>query len=93
MNNTNLQLTIRGLDARTKVALVNKAKQQGMSLNRYALQALKQSAGLSDTNGRYRELRFFFNNHHIDYADTQAVEDALAWADRASVEKQQRERL
>ena len=92
MNDSNLQLTVRGLDAQTKQALVNKAKQQGVSLNRYALQALKQSAGLS-TNGRYRELKQFLDDHHIDHADAQAVEETLAWADRTSIDKQQREQL
>lgn len=92
MNDSNPRLTIRGLDIQTKQALVSNAKQQGVSLNRYALQALKHSAGLSSTAGR-EELKQFLDAHHIDRADAQAVEDALAWADRGSIEKQQHEQL
>lgn len=86
MNDSSLQLTIRGLDAWTKQALVNKARQQGVSLSCYALQVLKQSAGLSGTKGRYRELKQFLDDHHIDHADAQAVEKALTWADHISVD-------
>ena len=93
MDNSNLQLTIRGLDTQTKQALVNKARQEGVSLNRYALQALKHSAGHTSTTARYKELRQFLDMHYIDHADAQAVENALVWADRASIEKQQREEL
>lgn len=93
MTHTNIQLTIRGLDAKTKQILVNKARQQGISLNRYALRALQESAGLASKNGRYNELRLFFNTHHIDRHDSQTLEDALDWADRMSIEKQQNEQL
>ena len=92
MNNA-LQLTIRGLDTQTKQVLIKNAKQQGVSLNRYVLYAIKRGAGISDINSRSDKLKNFLDDHHIDLADAQAVEDALNWADRTSLDKQQREQL
>lgn len=92
MNNA-LQLTIRGLDTQTKQVLIKNAKQQGVSLNRYVLDAIKRGAGISDINSRSDKLKNFLDDHHIDLADAQAVEDALNWADRTSLDKQQREQL
>ncbi len=91
--NDALQLTIRGLDTQTKQVLVKKAKQQGVSLNRYVLYALKLGAGISASNDRYDKLKNFLDDHYINPADVQAVEDALDWADRTSLDKQRREQL
>lgn len=91
MSNTTLQLTIRGLDATTKDALVRKAKRQGMSLNRYALKALRHSAGLDDGEQRYQAIKQFLATNHMSKADKQAFDEALAWSDKASLEKQRRE--
>lgn len=55
--NTSNQITIRGVDARTKKRLSDRARQRGMSLNAYNLELLKQNAGTSDvatTNGLER---------------------------------------
>lgn len=91
MNNTTLQLTIRGLDPKTKDALIKKANQQGLSLNRYALQALQKSAGIDDSDNRYRALKEFLNTHSMHKADKKAFDEAIAWSDKASIEKQHQE--
>lgn len=91
MNNTSLQLTIRGLDKQTKDALSKKATQQGMSLNRYALKALKQNAGMDDNEAQYLALKQFLNSHQMNKADKIAFDDAISWADTASIEKQIKE--
>jgi len=49
MNHPTLQLTIRGIDPKTKNALVKKASQQGLSLNQYAIKALQNSIGTMTT--------------------------------------------
>ncbi len=91
MNDSNLQLTVRGLDARTKEALMKKASQQGVSLNRYALKALQQSAGVEDSKTRYLKMKQFLSANKIDHQDIVAIDEALAWSDNASLEKQSRE--
>ncbi|HUD07408.1 MAG TPA: hypothetical protein VMR34_06005 [Candidatus Saccharimonadales bacterium] len=91
MNNTTLQLTVRGLDPVTKDALIKKANQQGLSLNRYALKTLQNSAGIEDSDSRYRSLKQFLNTHSIHKADVKAFDEAIAWSDKSSTEKQHRE--
>lgn len=91
MNNTTLQITIRGLDPTTKDMLVKKANQRGMSLNQYALKTLQQSAGIDDSEMRYQALKQFFSTHRIDKDDMKAFDEAIAWADKASIEKQRKE--
>ena len=66
MNNTTLQLTIRGFDLKTKEALSKKANQQGLSLNRYVLKTLQQSAGIDESEERYKVMKQFLNERHMN---------------------------
>ncbi|HUC87715.1 MAG TPA: hypothetical protein VMR95_01020 [Candidatus Binatia bacterium] len=91
MNNTTLQLTIRGLDPETKDALVKRANQQGLSLNRYALKALQNNSGINDREKRYRTLKQFLSTHSMTKTDKKAFDEAIAWSDKVSIEKQSRE--
>ncbi|GIV69498.1 FitA-like ribbon-helix-helix domain-containing protein [Caldilinea sp.] len=50
------QLTIRGVDERLHKALKEKAEEQGISVNRLALDALRQSVGLVDSQRRHHDL-------------------------------------
>jgi hypothetical protein len=86
-----LQLTIRGLDPRTKAALIKKANQQGLSLNRYALKALQQSSGVESSEKRYLEIKSFLSHHKIEQSDKKAIDEALAWAHSTSIAKQSKE--
>ena len=86
-----LQLTIRGLDPRTKAALIKKANQQGVSLNRYALKALQRSAGVESSEKRYLEIKRFLSHHKIEQSDKKAIDEALVWADNTSIAKQSKE--
>jgi uncharacterized protein (DUF1778 family) len=88
MINATFQLTIRGLNKETKDALQQKASQQGMSLNKYALKALQQGAGIDVNGNRYLEIKEFLGSHSMDAVDKAAFDDALTWADKASREKQ-----
>lgn len=91
MNNTHLQITIRGLDPATKDALIKKANHQGVSLNRYALKTLQNSVGTDESEKRYQTMKNLLNANHINEEDRKAIDDALAWSDKASLEKQRRE--
>jgi ribosomal protein L12E/L44/L45/RPP1/RPP2 len=91
MNHTSLQITIRGLDPATKEALVKQANKQGVSLNQYALKSLQQSAGVDEREQRYQAMRQFLNTHHMEQADKQALDEAIAWSDSTSTEKQRAE--
>jgi len=91
MNDTTLQITIRGLDPATKKALTRKATNQGLSLNRYVLRALQQQAGIKASETRYQAMKQFLNTHHTRQADKQAFDTALAWADNTSIKKQRQE--
>jgi hypothetical protein len=91
MNNLVTQITVRGLDTATKEALVKKANQQGVSLNRYALKTLEKSVGIDDSEKRYQAMKQFFSVHHMSKGDKKAFDEAIAWSDKASLEKQRRE--
>lgn len=91
MNTTTLQLTIRGLDPATKAALVRKANQQGISLNRYAATALRRSAGIDEQESRYHTMKEFLSTHHISGSDKKTFDRALEWLDKVSMEKQKRD--
>lgn len=91
MIDATLQLTVRGLDAETKDALVKKAHAQGISLNRYALKALRQGAGVDEAESRYQALKLFLDARTISRLDKKAFDEALAWSDTASSQKQQRD--
>ena len=86
-----LQLTVRGLDPKTKLALTRKASQQGISLNRYVLKALRQSVGIEDSEKRYLEMKQFLSKHKIGHEDKESFDEALSWSDKASLLKQSRE--
>ena len=51
------QLTIRGVDEKLHQRLRNKARQQGMSINRYVLHLIKESVGLAN-GGLLQEQEF-----------------------------------
>ena len=91
MNDTTLQLTIRGLDPKTKDALMKKANQQGLSLNRYVLKALQNSAGIYDSENRYQAIKQFLNTHSMNKADKKVFDEAIAWSNKTSIERQHRE--
>lgn len=88
MTKSSFQLTIRGLDETTKTALVKKAAQQGLSLNLYALNALRQSVGVQDQELRYQALKQFLSTHKISQPDRQAIDEAIKWSDETSLKKQ-----
>jgi hypothetical protein len=90
--NKPLQLTIRGIDPDIKVALVKKAGQQGISLNRYLLKALRQSSGIEDSEKRYLEVKQFFSKNKLEQEDKKAFDEALSWSDQATLLKQSKER-
>ncbi|HVA11359.1 MAG TPA: hypothetical protein VNG32_04320 [Candidatus Dormibacteraeota bacterium] len=91
MNSSTTQITVRGLDSATKKALMKKANQQGMSLNRYALKALQYSAGINDSEVRYRAMKQLLKKHHMVKGYKKTFDEAIAWSDKASLEKQRRE--
>ena len=91
MNNTTLQLTIRGLDPKIKNALIKKANQQGLSLNRYALQILQNSAGIDDSEHNYRVLKQFLDTHSVLRTDKKTFDAAIAWSNETSIEKQHKD--
>lgn len=93
MQDSTLQLTIRGLNKTTKEALQQRAGQQGISLNKYALRTLQQRANISSNEERYHELKQFLNKHSMDGANKQAFNDALAWSDKVSKKKQAKDDL
>ncbi len=90
MNNT-LQITIRGLDADTKSALVEKARQKGVSLNQYALTSLRQTAGLETSQERYQRLMQFLGTHLIPDDEIQRINEAIEWGNQASLKKQRQD--
>lgn len=91
MRTSSVQLTIRGLDPATKSALVKKAAQKGLSLNKYAVATLQQAAGTDTSQIRYRAMKQFLSQHRISSADIKAANEAIAWMDQASKAKQQRD--
>lgn len=88
MQNTHLQITIRGIDPATKAALSQQAASEGLSLNRYALRALRRDAGTDGPANRYRALQNFVSNHPVNGRDKKAFDAAVSWADTASLKKQ-----
>lgn len=85
------QITVRGLDDKTKQALVKKASRKGMSLNKYALESLRQAAGTNGSKERYQELKQFFSKNGISKNDAKTIDDAVAWFNQASLKKQKRD--
>ncbi len=91
MATNDLQITIRGLSPETKQALVKKAAQHGLSLNRYALQSLKQGAGVTTNEERYQAMKHFLSQHSMTKEDKQALDDAIAWSKKSSLAKQKQD--
>lgn len=86
-----LQITIRGLDPLTKRALVKKAAQRGLSLNRYALQSLKQAAGVEDSQVRYQRMKAAIAHYRIPPEEARRIDEAIAWGKQASLQKQKQD--
>ena len=91
MNNNSYQLTIRGLNKDTKDALQQKARQQGVSLNKYALKTLQQGVGIDSSENRYVKLKGFLSNHSINASDKAAFDEAISWSDSTSRVKQSKD--
>jgi hypothetical protein len=91
MNDTTLQLTIRGIDPDTKNALIKKASRQGLSLNRYVIKALQNNIGLNDYEHRYQAIKNFLSAHSMNKIDKKTFDDAVLWSDKTSIKKQNRE--
>lgn len=91
MAQANLQLTIRGVDAETKAALVTRAAQSGVSLNKYVLQSVRQAAGTDSSEERYRRMVAVIDKYRIPSEDIKAAEEAIDWMDKASKEKQKQD--
>jgi plasmid stability protein len=91
MKASSTQITVRGLDSQTKSALAKQAAERGLSLNKYALEALKQAAGTDSSEERYQVMKQFLGKHRIAKTDKQAFDQAISWSDKASLEKQQRD--
>lgn len=47
--------------------------------------------GIDDSENRYRALKQFLNTHSMHKADKKAFDEAIAWLDKASIEKQHQE--
>lgn len=91
MKDSTTQITVRGLDSRTKAALTRQAKRRGLSLNKFALESLRQAAGVETSEERYLAMKQFIDEHPISSEDAQAINEAVAWMDKASLEKQKRD--
>ena len=91
MNDSNLQLTIRGIDLRTKQELTKIASRKGVSLNNLVVKALKQTAGTSTTEDRLRLIKEILRQHRISSHDIATVETAIAEMDAVSKTKQKRD--
>ena len=91
MKDSTTQITVRGLDNRTKSALTRQAKQRGLSLNKFVLESLRQASGVETSEERYQAMKQFIGQHPISSEDVQAINAATAWMDKASLEKQKRD--
>ncbi len=90
MNNT-YQLTIRGIDKRTKELLKRKAAQEGVSLNKLAYKSLRQTAGTDSSEERFKNMMAVIAKYRIPHEEIVAAEEAIAWMDKASKAKQKRD--
>jgi uncharacterized protein (DUF1778 family) len=91
MKTTSYQLTIRGVDSRTKQLLSKKAALKGMSLNKLVLQSLHQTAGTDPEQERYAAMKHLLSQNRMSKADKAAFDEAITWLDKASLEKQKRD--
>lgn len=91
MRNPGLQVTLRGLPPQTKAALEKQAAEEGTSFNKYAIESLNHTAGTETSEERYRRMKAFISKHRIPHDEIQRIEEAIAWGDKASLEKQKRD--
>lgn len=91
MINDNLQLTVRGVDSRTKQKLTQLASRKGISLNSLVVETLKQTAGTNTTEDRLQLMRETLRLYRIDSHDVVAAEGAIAEMDTVSKAKQKRD--
>lgn len=85
------QLTIRGIDARTKQRLTKIANLRGVSLNRLAVEVLQQTAGTNSAEVRLQSVRKVLHASRIDDQDIRHAEAAIADMDAVSKAKQERD--
>jgi len=88
MNDSSLQLTIRGVDLRTKQQLTKIASRKGMSLNNLVVEALQQAAGTNTTDQRLQIIQETLRQHRISSNDIAAAETAITEMDVMSKAKQ-----
>lgn len=84
----NHQLTIRGINDRTKTLLKKQAARKGLSMNQLILNSLQQQAGTDTSRERYNRLVATIDKYRISSEDIKAAEEAIAWMDKASKAKQ-----
>jgi hypothetical protein len=88
MNNDNTQLTVRGIDLRTKQQLTRMAANKGISLNNLLVGALKQAAGTTTADERLELIRATLHSNKISNDDIIDAETTIAEMDAVSKEKQ-----
>lgn len=91
MSDDNIQLTVRGIDLRTKRQLTRMAATKGVSLNNLLVGALKQAAGTNTTGERLELMRTTLRSNKISENDITHAETAVAEMDAVSKEKQNRD--
>jgi hypothetical protein len=93
MNKPSTQLTIRGIDDLTKKALQTKAKQEGVSLNRYVVKAIKRGAGIDEVETRYQRLKKIIEENPINKEDLKTLNEVILWSKKESLKKQSKQEL
>jgi plasmid stability protein len=68
-----MQYTLRKIPNSLDAALRQRARQQGKSLNKVAIEALARDAGLSGERGRQRDLRDIAGTWRADRVFDQAI--------------------
>jgi hypothetical protein len=91
MNDTNLQLTVRGVDLRTKQQLTKLASRKGISLNSLVVKTLKQTAGTNTNEERLNLIREILRQNRISSSDLNTAETVIADMDAVSKTKQKRD--
>ena len=91
MNDSNLQLTIRGVDLRTKQRLAKAASSKGVSLNSLVVEVLRLTAGTNTTEERLQHIQGILRQYRISSRDIKAAETAIVGMDTMSKAKQKRD--
>lgn len=91
MNDDNIQLTVRGIDLRTKRQLTKMAATKGVSLNNLLVGALKQAAGTNTADERLELMLATLHSNKISNNDIAHAGTAIAEMDAVSKEKQKRD--